>query len=1046
MPEKSAAFSVLANYTLNQTLSDEQAPTNPARNIQHMGGAPTYSLNGILLTGTRYLQSPVISGLGNSRFTITANFRITGYPSDYMPVITAFDSEIAVLVTSSGTLQLRVGTSTVSTTQSVPLSEFHNITVTRGDGTTRLYFNGVLVATSTSAVSSSTNQLLTRSSIGTTLRYFNGIIKNIQVYNLDYSVNTLTDATSPSLGQFRRAVRDIPSGGSIVFEPTLSGTIDLTVGGTLGIGTLLGTPYGALTICQPPSGNITLRMNRNVPTFEIAEFENVPQPFPDGEISNAKKPDAAAKKVGESRLNATGTTSDIVNIAGITIDGNNAGGGGIVFLSESTSRPLTQFGGTFRATNCVFRNCRGANGGAVDIQSTSTAGFNFVNCTFEGNHATSGWGGAISSTPAGILDITNCTFTNNQAALLGGAIGLPSGGTVNITNSTFANNSSQRNGGAIALQASAAACTLSVTGSTFSNNSAATGFSAGGMFVSAASGRNARVVLTNCTFSGNTAGTSPAGINMIGSGTISAELRQCTVTENSPGGIGIGSGAAMVMVNTIVALNSGSDITGSISTTGSVHNLVGNGTGMTGIANGSNGNQVGTATSPINPRLSALGNYGGPTQTRALLPGSPAIDAGASGAPATDQRGVSRVGAPDIGAFESRGFTITATGGTSQSTLVGTAFPTALSASVSSSFGEPVNGGVITFTAPASGASCTFSPNPATISGGAVSTTATANSTWGSYTVTASAAGISGSVSYNLVNIAPEPTASSGVPVLSTTPTAPPNITVSFTPASPAPTGYLVVRRPDGTPRTSPADGTPYTVGSTFSGQTVVSNTNATSFTDNTVTFGVGYFYDVYPFNGAGPAINYFQAGVRTNAVPLVALPVELTSFEAKALAHGVELRWTTASEQNNAGFEVQRRRIRGEVGSEAWQVLGFVRGYGTTSEAKSYSFLDRTASGRVEYRLKQIDFDGTFEYSPVIEVEASVPRTFELLQNYPNPFNPTTVISYELPVATEVRLEVFDMLGRRVATLVNARQEAGRYQVSFNASELTSGLYLYRL
>ncbi|MDW8467027.1 MAG: LamG domain-containing protein [Chloroherpetonaceae bacterium] len=335
MPEKSAAFSVLANYTLNQTLSDEQAPTNPARNIQHIGGTPTYSLNGILLTGTQYLQSPAVSGLGNSRFTITANFRITGYPSDYMPVITAFDSEIAVLVTSSGTLQLRVGTSTVSTTQSVPLSEFHNITVTRGDGTTRLYFNGVLVATSTSAVSSSTNQLLTRSSIGTTLRYFNGIIKNIQVYNLDYSVNTLTDATSPSLGQFRRAVRDIPSGGSIVFEPTLSGTIDLTVGGTLGIGTLLGTPYGALTICQPPSGNITLRMNRNIPTFEIAEFENFGQPFPDGEISNAKKPDAAAKEVGESRLNATGTTSDIVNIAGITIDGNNAGGGGIVFLSES---------------------------------------------------------------------------------------------------------------------------------------------------------------------------------------------------------------------------------------------------------------------------------------------------------------------------------------------------------------------------------------------------------------------------------------------------------------------------------------------------------------------------------------------------------------------------------------------------------------------------------------------------------------------------------------------------------------------------------------
>ncbi len=176
------------------------------------------------------------------------------------------------------------------------------------------------------------------------------------------------------------------------------------------------------------------------------------------------------------------------------------------------------------------------------------------------------------------------------------------------------------------------------------------------------------------------------------------------------------------------------------------------------------------------------------------------------------------------------------------------------------------------------------------------------------------------------------------------------------------------------------------------------------------------------------------------------ALPVELTSFRGVREGNAVRLTWTTASEKNNAGFEVQRRSETREASNEAWQVLGFVRGAGTTSDAKSYSFVDRTASGKVSYRLKQVDFDGAFEYSPVIEVEAGMPRTFELGQNYPNPFNPSTVISYQLPVASEVSLKVYDVLGREVATLANGRQEAGRYSVSFNASGFASGVYFYRL
>ncbi len=173
-------------------------------------------------------------------------------------------------------------------------------------------------------------------------------------------------------------------------------------------------------------------------------------------------------------------------------------------------------------------------------------------------------------------------------------------------------------------------------------------------------------------------------------------------------------------------------------------------------------------------------------------------------------------------------------------------------------------------------------------------------------------------------------------------------------------------------------------------------------------------------------------------------LPVELSDFKAQQHERGVELIWTTASEKNNAGFEVQRR-TENSVGA-SWSVLGFVKGKGTTSNAQSYSFVDRTASGKVQYRLKQVDFDGQFEILPTVEVEAGLPRSFELGQNYPNPFNPSTAISYQLPISSKVRLVIYDILGREVATLVNGRQEAGRYSVPFNAASLSSGVYFYRL
>jgi hypothetical protein len=170
-------------------------------------------------------------------------------------------------------------------------------------------------------------------------------------------------------------------------------------------------------------------------------------------------------------------------------------------------------------------------------------------------------------------------------------------------------------------------------------------------------------------------------------------------------------------------------------------------------------------------------------------------------------------------------------------------------------------------------------------------------------------------------------------------------------------------------------------------------------------------------------------------------VPVELSSFTAQQIDQNVVLNWTTITEKNNSGFEVQRK-----IEGNTWEALGFVAGHGTTTEPSNYTFEDAVNSaGKYEYKLKQIDFDGTFEYSNIVEVEVSPVFEYQLAQNYPNPFNPSTVISFTVAKRSNINLAVFNILGEQVAILINEMKDAGNYQVEFNAVDLPSGMYVYR-
>lgn len=204
-------------------------------------------------------------------------------------------------------------------------------------------------------------------------------------------------------------------------------------------------------------------------------------------------------------------------------------------------------------------------------------------------------------------------------------------------------------------------------------------------------------------------------------------------------------------------------------------------------------------------------------------------------------------------------------------------------------------------------------------------------------------------------------------------------------------------------------------------GTTVTVLTIIPDFPDSPRTYGSTNYFDNIEFIGT-------------------VIPVELTSFIASVVGNSVQLQWATATETNNRGFEIQRG-----INNRDLTTIDFVKGNGTTTEKQNYSYVDNTElTGSLFYRLKQLDFDGNYDYSKVVEVTRVV--SYGLSQNYPNPFNPTTTITYSIPQNTFVTLKIYNILGSEVAELVNGQVDAGVHKVNFNAYNFNSGVYFYTI
>ncbi len=224
-------------------------------------------------------------------------------------------------------------------------------------------------------------------------------------------------------------------------------------------------------------------------------------------------------------------------------------------------------------------------------------------------------------------------------------------------------------------------------------------------------------------------------------------------------------------------------------------------------------------------------------------------------------------------------------------------------------------------------------------------------------------------------------------------------------------------------------------------GQIVVGHYSGGAWTELPATISGGeasYLVEA----GSISSFSYFTVGNQG------AMPVELMAFSGNAVGNQVKLSWSTSSEINNKGFDIERQFSSNGNSYSEWSKVGFIQGNGNSTGIINYNFTDKcTETGKYKYRLKQIDYNGNFEYHNLSTlIDVGTPKKFEISQNYPNPFNPTTKIDFTLPKDANVLIAIFDITGKEVLKVVNENMKAGYYTKDINLSNQSSGVYFYRI
>ena len=721
----------------------------------------TYGVTPITLTATDTSGLPVSFSVISGPATITGSvLTVTGMGNVVVEADQPGNTTYAAAtpVDKSFTVapaQLTVNATNESMTDggTVPALTFTYTGLVNGD--TSATFSGSLATTATKA-SSVGSYPITQGSLAATgnytIRTYDPGTLTVNAGPLTVTVTTLADdptGSIPGYTTLRDAITEANTG------PTRSVEITFAVTGTIDLTSALPALNNNITISGPGAASLTVQRDPSAAPFSVFTV-------------------LSGETVSLSSMTVTGgnatTTMGLGNISGEGGGIYNAGSLTVTdsaFTNNSANVGFNNGGGgiynagSLIVTDSAFTNnsAPSGNGGGIDNWGSLTV----TGSTFTGNSADGGWGGGIENAAA--MTVTDSAFTGNSASWGGGIFNSHSAdyqsGTVTVNGSTFTSNSAAGWGGAIANNGG----TLSITGNTFHSNSS--GYGGGGIY-----NNGGTVGATDSTFTNNSAvfGGGVCNGGYEGHTVCTATLTNCTIDGNSGQGGGVYNFGTLTLNNTIVADNNSGgfrptqdDVWGTVQPT-SAHNLLGLGLGaLTNLAQLDSSNLTGKTAN-----LGPLASNGGPTLTMALLPGSPAIDAGsntlavdpATGQPlAYDQRGVGfpRIvnGTVDIGAFESSGFTVTVTSGSGQSTGPLTAFSALLVATVTANNpSEPVAGGLVTFTTPPIGASATLSGSPATISAtGTASVAATANSIVGSYTVSATASGITTPASFSLTNM-----------------------------------------------------------------------------------------------------------------------------------------------------------------------------------------------------------------------------------------------------------------------------------------------------